>query len=530
MKRRSNQPLAAVLLALMLVLAIARTGFADAQSAGDDMPASGGQGHLWFVIGSASRSSGYDLCHHADDMNGPFFKPQGWLAQAPAAMTSWGNRVWMVMEPKMGPAETRREVFTLEVLRNDAFGIYYSVPSGRLDLAPPLPGLGMLASCVGTARGPVALLLPTQSAASGILASPTAQASEPDLQKPRLLQLDHDQWNERDLPDGFNGKQPCVLATAGSEGDDLIILCASPEGASRCLKYERGDDGKWASTLVDLDLKHVRSTANIEGQAALVMARGSPGEVRVEYLRQASTLPLMSFPRPSGRWSVEPGDGGLVLLERASDGKLHLRQIQPLAGTMSEQLAMSVQPISAKLWQMAVLLGASISALLLIFAVRPVRRGPVALPAKLAPLPLIQRIGAMLIDIVPGGLIAALALRSPISDLLQIPVVTLDLEQSGTYLLMVGLTVVQCTIFEIAKQTSLGKSMVGGQVVAVDGSRPTAGALVLRNFVKGIVLLVPPLAVFAALTHHLQGLPDLAAGTVVVHEAPPEAQEQPDDR
>ena len=61
-----------------------------------------------------------------------------------------------------------------------------------------------------------------------------------------------------------------------------------------------------------------------------------------------------------------------------------------------------------------------------------------------------------------------------------------------------------------------GKAVVGAVLVAADGRPPEAGRILLRNLVKYLILLVPPLAVLALMDPNLQGLNDLVGQTVVV--------------
>jgi len=63
-------------------------------------------------------------------------------------------------------------------------------------------------------------------------------------------------------------------------------------------------------------------------------------------------------------------------------------------------------------------------------------------------------------------------------------------------------------------------------VIAVDGTRPTRRRLALRNLVKCLVIVVPPLAIITLLNPNLQGLDDLVGRTVVVG-PPPDPEDAP---
>jgi uncharacterized RDD family membrane protein YckC len=140
------------------------------------------------------------------------------------------------------------------------------------------------------------------------------------------------------------------------------------------------------------------------------------------------------------------------------------------------------------------------------------------------------RLAALLIDLLPAGVIVGFTLQAPLGQLLTLPVLSMDIERSIPYLLMAGLAVIHSTVSELTKGTSLGKALVGARVVTTDGLRPSAGQILLRNGLKCLILIVPPLAVFALINPHLQGLADMAAGTVVVHTPGEEPEQESPDR
>ena len=75
------------------------------------------------------------------------------------------------------------------------------------------------------------------------------------------------------------------------------------------------------------------------------------------------------------------------------------------------------------------------------------------------------------------------------------------------------------TSSEAVVRTSVGKHLFAARIVRIDGSRPGLGAVLLRNLFKLLVLLVPPLAVFALFNRDLQLPGDVVTRTVVVREA-----------
>ncbi len=127
-------------------------------------------------------------------------------------------------------------------------------------------------------------------------------------------------------------------------------------------------------------------------------------------------------------------------------------------------------------------------------------------------------------------MVSLIVLGCPLVELFWWPLWTADLSASGPFLVMIGLTVLHSTLTELTTACTLGKKLVGAKVVTGEGARPSARAIIARNALKVIVLLIPVLAVFAILTPHLQGLGDQVARTVVVREQSGDDDEMPKDR
>ena len=493
------------------------------------------QRHVWFVIpagnsssstssatGSGTGGAGWQICHHAFDMNGPLYLPQATLPQQPVAIACWEDQVWMVLETATG-TETRREVFTISVVKDVAFGRYHSVPRDRLDISPPLPGEGELVSFVGGPDGPVALIVRGD-------ASERADDGGQKLAPLSILQLRSNRWVEIGLPANLPGlgegsglgAGDVAIAYSGADAGKLNLLVQMQ--TDQLLRYERVD-GEWVKSEIagPIDWRSVISIVHVAGQVAAVIATPAANEIEISALRPDGLLRLASFTAPNGSWGVAGTDDMMYLISRELNTlnftDTVLRTIHPLTGEMSEAKTLQVQPISAtRLWQSALLLAAALIGLLLMFVIKPPAKGAVTLPKGIALLPPTSRLLAFALDVAPAVALVVFAMGRPFSEVLAMPITTLSFAESSGYLMTFGIVWGHTALSEIFFGRSLGKSLLDVRIVRVDGSKPRIMHMVLRNLIKPLVFLVPPLAAVALFNHHMQGLHDLVAGTLVVHE------------
>jgi uncharacterized RDD family membrane protein YckC len=178
-----------------------------------------------------------------------------------------------------------------------------------------------------------------------------------------------------------------------------------------------------------------------------------------------------------------------------------------------------------------VLLALGITALMVIVLFKPSgSAASVVLPANMVTLGPLPRLMAVAADLGVSGVVSLIVFRCPPVELFWWPLWTADLSASAPFMVMIGLTVLHSTLTELIAACTLGKKLVGAKVVTAEGARPSARAIIARNALKVIVLLIPLLAVFAVLTPHLQGLGDQVARTVVVREQTEDEGEPPKDR
>lgn len=479
--------------------------------------------HLWFVGSSIGGDDTFVLYHHALAMEGPHYRGRP-LHERPEAMAAWANRLWLIFPPTVGADPPRREIFTVEANLNRAIGAYDYDPSDRLSVVESLDELGKLVGFVGTLGGPVALRVPMQHARAGVQARDGSIAAEPVLGAPVLEQLRNTRWESLPLPEDLPNRGQYRLAVSPADGNQLLLLAAPSDEPDQGVLYQWNPQETWERLEVPVDVRRVQAVTRCDTQIALVMQAATPGQMEIAYLRPGSLVSLGQFPAPTGRWGVFGLRDGLRLIEQSNRGGFQLRRIDPITGTLTPAQVMTSQSLLP--WRslhMPLLFAVAMTVLLLVLILRPAAKAtPTKLPPAVAVLSLVPRVLALAIDLAVGGLITILLLQCTPAQLLQLPIWTADIADAAPCLWMIGITGIHCTVGELVSARSVGKAMLGARVITAQGARPTPGSILVRNVFKIIVLLIPVLAVFALLNHHLQGLGDLMARTLVVHNAPPQ--------
>jgi len=489
-----------------------------AAHAAGSLPAASSDDHLWFVVRTGAR---LDLRHYARDADGPYYTRGLTLAvnnrDDIEAMAAWGSQLWLVFAPRPGDM-TQRETFTVQVRRNPALEGWYYEPHDHLRAVTSIEGTGSVAGLVGTADGPVAMIVdrgPPQAGGGG----------------GRLLQLRGRQWHDIPMPQ-VPRPDAWQLGTAGADGRVLILIGGPDRPGGPATVHRRNAEGAWSAGEVPVASQRLRSLARVGPQVALIMdAEPAPG-VEIAYMRPDMLLPLARFAPPGGRWSVQGVRDGLRLIGQATQGEVTISRIDPISGEVGSRQVMRPQPLMAgRVLHRPVLLALGITALMVIVLFKP--RGsaaPVVLPVNMVTLGPLPRLMAVAVDLGVSGVVSLIVFRCPPVELFWWPLWTADLSASAPFLVMIGLTVLHSTLTELIAACTLGKKLVRAKVVTAEGARPSARAIFARNALKVIVLLIPVLAVFAVLTPHLQGLGDQVARTVVVREQTEDEDEPPKDR
>ncbi len=481
------------------------------------VPAAGTDEHLWMLFPSAT---GYELLHHATLMKGPGARTAISLPDAPAHFAAAGNRLWLVYEPtaiRAGEARIR-PVYTVRAVANPATGLFFNDPPRRLELADALPGAGRLVGVVGTSRGLMALLAPASWRAAGVEASENSIAAEDGLDEPRLLELGHTGWMDVESPEELKGLEP--LALAADDRDQPIILATDPHPRQRAVYvFRRLSSGEWVRHSLALS-RDFLGTALVQNQLYLLMHDGASRLMSVALLRDEKVYPVAEVEVRGRFWGVAPLGTSIALIERnvSADDRPTLRLIDPIQGTVGDSVEFQPQQVegTTRLY-MPFVLGLIMTVILLIFVLRPMPTEPEAeLAPGLVPLDLTRRMVALFLDALPGVFVAAMVLGTPLEEMWHLIWWSMTLVETESVALCAGTTVLHGAVSEMIWGRSFGKWIVGARVVTTDGEKPRSSAVVIRQILKFVTMVIPALGVFVLVNNTRQGMGELMSKTIVI--------------
>lgn len=512
---------------LITVAVIAIGGWTPSFAFGDDarpqqLTAASSADHLWFVSDAIQLNDRRVLCHHARAMPGPYLSRTMPLSRQPRRMAAVGRQIWIVFPQSDDDESPRRNVYTLQIEHEEAIDLYRPSPRNRLRIVEALPAGGELAGVVGTREGPVALLREHEP------------ATDAEANGAQLLVLQSAQWTELELPHELAAGQPMRLGVAGAGLDRLHLLVADPDAPEQAIQYIRDADGDWSKHTLPLDLNRVRALATADGRlAAAVRDTDGDSSIRLCYIRPGRVLPLARLPAPSEPWTLLGMQDGFRTINASASGDVAIQHIDPVTGAVGATEPMRDQPLpAARLWHMTLMLTIAVLAVLTVLLTRPTAQEQVKLPDDVAPASVGARGTALLIDLLPGALAAVFVLRAPPNTLLHLPILTTSFNDAAPHLVMIGVALAHGTLTELFSRSTLGKALLGIRITTANGDAPSLGQIMLRNMLKGMTLLIPPLAVFLLLNPYMQGVHDLLARTFVVQPRPADAAQpsEGDDR
>ncbi len=505
----------ALLLALLAALALPLRAEA-AVVARDRILAAGAGEHLWWIELDPKESR---LLHGFTGNDAFLSHVAATYLEPPEALAAYGDRAWLAFGPPLGPDAAgaaslrRRDVVRLAIRRNPATSLFYVVPPSGAELLPSLPADGDLVGFEADASGLWALLLPPPAARYGVRRE-GASAGQPAA-GPSLRFLEGNEWVEVPLPSDFQAVPAAELVRLG---EALAVVAPSREGSRLALR----DGAGWRTFEVDLPFAGTRFLTAGGRPAAATVAEP---DLIYSYLRDGRSVPWASMLAPNPPFALLGDDHGGVVIARR-DNVMQAWRLDPLATLARKPVPFEPTQSSAGAWvhlpMVAVLVLASLLAVLF---VRELARadgkqgGKDGQGEELEPsvpaLAFDRRIVALLIDLVPGGIVAVVVLGASPLDLLRVPSFALERTEASASMLMILLTCLVGAASEGFFGATVGKWVVGGVVTAPDGSPLRLRAALVRNLCKILVLAAPILGLVAWWSVGHRGVHDILSRSVV---------------
>jgi len=483
----------AIRLVVLLVLAgLHGSAFADAER---PLLAAGSDEHIWFLVASELEADRWDLCHGTRRSGAFSYRIVRRLAAPPKAVGAWGNTLWMLLPSSHADGQTF-DAYQLGAVYQSSLDMDLIEPREGFGPLPPLKGFDSVDLLTGTSTGPLVIgSLDGQTVAQRLILGKWVEVTLP---KPR-----------RDCSS--------VLAV-GSDGSGAIVVAFQCGDVVE--SWIQSEEADWRKIGKPVSGRSVGLVA-VDGVPVLATV-GSRQKIVFQYLQTGEPVELAVVPQPSGSWNMMGLTGSIFMLALGDDG-LSAEVVQaPAGGVRSLEIDPPTRIAASSIWSIAVAIGLASMVVMIIVLSRGGDIASSSIPDGYIPMSPVARLAALGIDLVPGLLAFYLLFGGTTRDLVRVPMMSLGGDEVTAYALLVLVTIVWCLIWEAGTGASLGKWACGGQVRSTKGTRARFRQLLVRNLVKGLVLLVPPLAVLTLLHPNQQGLGDLLARTVVVRPiAPP---------
>jgi uncharacterized RDD family membrane protein YckC len=432
-------------------------------------PAAASRGHAWLVRSWQDR---WLVDHVAMDDERPVRMTLGRHDDRPVSLACEDDRLWIAFAPREG----RSEVLTARVARNPASDLWFVVP----------PGVMLCSS------------LPTESEPA--LAAHAGQLWAIEGESRRIHRLRGSVWERVEPPDDLPGM---VRVTLAHDTGSLWLLTQGEPSRRWRWNGQRWDPVPWSVPAW---------SGVVSGMTRLALVAGQPSQAGS--VQAGAFVPEVVVPPAS---AITGWAGGLAAWQVRGE-TLAMAVWKPGSPGFEEWSDVPPQASAAARWFHVPLLGVlSIGALLLAFMLRSIFAGLGVIPeADVTPMPLQRRAVALAIDAAPLGLAAGVALDASVTDLLTPPVWTLDVSRSLAFAAMTCGTVVFGFLEESVGGRSLGKWLLGGRVVRRDGVRAAWWRHLLRNILKGLLMLSPVVAIPTLLHRRGEGVPEAISLTSVV--------------
>ena len=442
---------------------------------------------FWFVSPPLDAASTPSLAIVGPPALDTIYSPLHVLASPPDAMASAGTAVWVLPAGMGGQSKILR---SLRATWDTGLEAWIAEPAEGLARLPAWPGEGVLTHVIGTQLGPSVIV------------------QQGDADAYRIWSLRRGEWLERTTVAVQTSER---VLLAAEEADDLVLLV--------------GDDSSFAMLrAVDIESPWQRTQLEAtDGQPCdLIFHDGNPllgfqyanDSRRLGYVQKGKILPWAELVDVPEKARLVRGKEGLLLFHLGLDGP-QVRLAEP--GSKWHTLARSTG-LSGAFWSVFVLLGIAVVVVVMLLAGRGAGGDVVPKGCRVAPLS--RRIIAVLLDLVPGLLVCVAVLGSGSIEVLSALLAGPMPSTLPTLSIMAAVTAGWGFAWEATLGHSPSKRLLALRVVPSRGEQLQCWQALVRNVLKGVVIMAPPLAILIILTPLAQAPGDIVARTLVIDAGP----------
>ncbi|MEA2736000.1 MAG: hypothetical protein QOE14_2451 [Humisphaera sp.] len=400
-----------------------------------------------------------------------------------------------------------------------------------------VPPAGAAAASTSATTAPTTTAATTSAPLPTTGVAPTTSPAAAAAEQLGLYLLHRGDWARRDALPGDLDRGDLNAVSLAVLDRKLLLASVDSEGVIRLFTHNpAGGWDKGAEIAVSATPSQTRlRLLDLRGRPALwVSDKPGPGSLYIAAGGAHWQGPIVLQPSPNlanfDRMALATALGQIRLL--ASDGKQRLaEQIYNPDGTLSGSVTQAITAPSPLDNRVAQLIQMFVVVILFIWMMGALRQRPdpqeaARRVAQLNVAPIGRRALGGAIDLLPIviGVLVASRFAPPAAGDGAAVVGEASRAASSAQMAWIaagmGMYLLHTTLFELLFARSVGKFVTGTRVSSLDGARPTPLALLTRNLLRivDIVLILPPIFIFFSPLR--QRIGDMAAGTLVVMDKP----------
>ena len=521
-----------------------------------------------FVVRPATEGQRWELAHLDVEVGSAAIRTIHRLSSRPEAIAADGERCWLVLPPRDADRVTRL-VISIGVARHPINGVWYATPPGNPRVLPPVPTEPEVAGITADEDEVLLVFRPSQRGVRGVSRpdrpesategpeSPPAETDGERRRRPSVIpEIDVDRggvirfvrpagrtWESVPSPEGFEAASEVLVGRVDHRsGRAPAIAWQTPSGTLQQSRFS-GDDPGWESIRIDgvtgkpfaLEAIPGRTMLGTRTEGGLVVSDLIPPvPVSVSAVakdgdnQEAATLrTLAEIPNgtPAGirKAGMVLTSSGPWLVGVAGEA-VEIVSIDRADGRVSDPVVATEVEAEGSLVQYPIIGIVMMSAFMAAFLLRPgIEKAPSVPEPGLVALGFPRRAAGLCIDLAPGAM-AAVVIYGLEPAIFVADVLEGRLASASPLLAMVLISAGLSGVLEVLTGRSIGKWLVRGRILALDGSPATRLQRSLRAGLKLAVLLFWPLAIFGLFEPLGRGIPELLTRTVVAsgHQVPDE--------